>query len=177
MKPKKNKKTLNSKKSKTPKWIEIHPYGVTMGADESRPVMIFKDDEGEHILPIWITPQEAHLCMSQVSGHTSSDSPHNMTFRYFEESHIEVEECRFVSIKGHNQYVDLHFRSLEGRKVLQGLARDMMSFCLHSDAKFYATADHMTQSRRATIDREISEATSMDTSLRVRIEGDERYLN
>lgn len=162
---------------KDPEWIEIFPYGVTIGADESRPVLIFKDKTEKQVLPVWINPQEAHIAMTQVAGRRITQSPHTLAFRFLKESQVVVEKCHFVKIQGHHQFIDVHFKTKRGSKVLEARAGDVMSFCLHSKARFYCTIDHMIQSRQLNmeIDHLASQRTAGDVN--VVFDGDDRYMN
>ena len=158
-------------------WIEIFPYGVTIGADESRPVMIFKDKSEKHVLPVWITGQEAQIAMAQVSGRRILNSPHELTFRYLKEKKVKIEKCLFIRIKGHHQYVEVHFKEKRQVIKIEARAEDVMSFCLHSETKFYCTIDHMNNSRKLNMEVDAMRAQmSADMPVNIIVDS-EGFLN
>lgn len=144
-------------KSKT-EWIEVFPFGVAMGANHVRPVMIFKDKEEKRVLPVWLTPMDAGIAVTQ--GHTSygqgrpgDGSPHEISFQLLAALGVRLQKCLFKRVKGHHQYVELHFVSDSAKKktsplqILESRADDAISFCLRAGCRFYATVDYMERSR------------------------------
>src|SRR4051812_26510776 len=91
-------------KSKS-EWIEVFPFGVAIGANNVRPVMIFKDKAEKRVLPVWMSPLDAGIAVSQ----DKSPSPHELSCQILSAFGLKLEKCLFKSVKGHHQFVELHF--------------------------------------------------------------------
>ena len=139
-------------------WIEMFPFGVAMGADNLRPVMIFKDKAERRVLPVWLSHMDAGIAVSQGGSPYSSDSridgsPHELSWHILSRLNIELEKCLFKKVKGHHQYVELHFKSSSDKKlpkdiqVVEARADDAIPFCLRAGCKFFATTEYIERSR------------------------------
>ncbi len=135
------KKTLRSKDD----WIELFPFGLTMGVDHMRPVMIFKDREETTVLPVWLSPIDAGNVMSQ--GQLRTGSPHAVACKVFEKAGIKISKCLFSEVKNNQQYVKLFFDSNPPLAPLEFLAQDAISLCVKTGAPFFANQNYVDQSR------------------------------
>lgn len=150
--------TLDLNLTSKSEWIEMFPFGVAMGANQTRPVMIFKDKGERRVLPVWLTHMDAGIAVAQSDiSHqvttTTTGSPHELSWRILAELGVKLEKCLFKKVTGHHQYVELHFKSTLNRRLPQKLqafearADDAISFCLRSGCKFYSTFDYIEKSR------------------------------
>ena len=101
-------------------WLELEAFGITTGMDGARPVMLFREKGGESVLPVWLSPLDAGIALTQHQPQTFTLSPHDVTIKVLKELGIEVEMCRFTELKGHQQYVELTFsgsRTLKKRQA------------------------------------------------------------
>ena len=128
-------------------WIEVVPTSVTAGMDPARPVMIFKEKKGEGTLPVWLSPLDAGIAITQDHVKNNATSPHDLASKVFEQLQLTLEKCFFTDIKGHHQYVELHFKGSDRIKTISTRADQAISFCLHQGALFYCTKDYMLRSR------------------------------
>ena len=119
--------------------FEIVPYGVTLGFDSTRPVLLFKDKSGEKIVPVYLSPLEAGIAMSQDHIRQAGSSPHGLSFEALKTLGVKPEKCSFVELKGHHQFVEVQFSGSEGLKVLRARADQAVSFCLHAKTPFFCT--------------------------------------
>lgn len=123
-------------------WIELFPFGISL-AYGSRPVMIFKDEEEELTLPVWLNEMDAGLALAEADPNNTVDSPHFVTKKIMEEVGAELKECYFVEIIGHHQYVNLIFGGHRKLKSMRCRADQAMSLCVTSEARFFATQDYV----------------------------------
>jgi hypothetical protein len=151
-------KEMNINISSKSEWIEMFPFGIAMAANNTRPVMIFKDKAEKRVLPVWLSPMDAGIAVAQAnsrypSGGQVSGSPHELSMQIMRTLHLEIEKCLFKTVKGHHQYLEIHLRSTKGRKLAAGVsilespADDAISFCLRSGCKFFATGEYIERSR------------------------------
>ena len=94
-------------------WIELFPYGVIFDsegfASPQRPVMFFKNREETQVLPVWVSPLDIGIAFAQQEQPAMMSSPHHLSWRILNSLGLKLERCIFVEVKGHHQYVELHF--------------------------------------------------------------------
>ncbi|MCB0342409.1 MAG: bifunctional nuclease family protein [Pseudobdellovibrionaceae bacterium] len=156
-------------------WIEMFPYGVAVGPDQVRPVMIFKDKTERRVLPVWMSPVDAGIAMSQSAITGTDASPHNLTQKMLSTLGVQIERCYFVRTNGHYQIVELQFSGSEKLKKLESRADEVISFCLHNDVRFFCRADLIEESRR--IDSELLGMSQEIQAMMVDGPGPGPYLN
>lgn len=149
------KSIVKTQLKKTSTSLELEPFGVTAGMDSSRPVMLFKEKGGEAILPVWLSPLDAGIALTQHNVKAFAMSPHDVTLGILKGLGVTVEACRFTEIKGHQQYVELEFSGSRKFKNLRFRADHAISFCLQARTKFYCSREYLQQSRdvEASIER------------------------
>lgn len=132
--------------SKT-EWIEMFPYGLVVSPEQTRPVMIFKDKQQARVLPVWLSPVDAGVAVSQSGGQQTDASPHRLTTTVLQNLGIKLERCFFKEIKGHYQIVELHFSGDERVSKIEARADEAISFCLNQNTQFFATIEFMDRCR------------------------------
>ena len=142
---------LNTESSVQEELIELFVFGLTLGTEGKRPLLIFKDASGNVVLPVWVNPVDATFAMNNHAH--QAYAAHSIVFRVMESFGVKLERCVFESVKGHQQYVRLHFTGNEKLTSLEARADDAMSVCLASGARFYAPSSFVTRSRE--IDAEL----------------------
>lgn len=128
-------------------WIEVFPYGLVVSPEQTRPVMIFKDKTEKRVLPVWMSPVDAGVAVSQSGGRETDASPHRLTTKILNLLNIKLEKCFFKEIKGHYQIVELHFSGDERVGKIQARADEAISFCLSQSTQFFATIEFMERCR------------------------------
>lgn len=128
-------------------WVEIVPVAVVAGMDPARPVMIFKEKEGEERLPVWLSPLDAGIAITQDHVNNNASSPHDLASKVFDELKVSLEKCFFTEMKGHHQIVELHFSGRKDLKKISTRADQAISFCLHEGAQFFCTRGFMQECR------------------------------
>lgn len=127
--------------------IRLHPYGLSLNQDPSRPILLLRDDLSQHTLPVFLTPIEAGVTMQQSSLQSLPTTPHKVTELLLESLNIKIEKCVFVAIKDHHQYVRIYFENHPSQGSIKVKAEEAMSLCLHMNAPIYATKKFMNKSR------------------------------
>lgn len=151
-------------------WIEVKPYGLSLGAMQ-KPLFLFKEVEGERILPIWMSETDTAVTISQA--HSQKDnSTHRVSKDILGQLGWELQSCYFSEIKGPHQYLSLNFGSKDTDevKVVQARAEESLSFCLQWDCPFYCDKDFIERSRVS--EASIEEALTTDSH-----DGESIYLN
>jgi bifunctional DNase/RNase len=130
-----------------PEWIKVAPYGVSVGADEARPVVLLKVESGEEMIPVPVSPLEAGVTLSQSASQPMPNSPHAVTREILQKMGVSIERCEFCEIRGPAQYADLHLRGPGGPQVFRTRADEAISLCLYVSAPLYATREFIAKSR------------------------------
>jgi bifunctional DNase/RNase len=127
--------------------IELEPFGLTNGMEKMRPVMLFREKGGEAVLPVWMSPVDAGIALTQHNVQAFAMSPHDVTLKVLGELGIKVTSCRFCEVKGHQQYVELTFSGSRKIKTMRFRADHAISFCLQARVKFYCSRDYLETCR------------------------------
>ncbi len=128
--------------------IELEAFGLTTGMDGARPVMLFREKGGEATLPVWLSPLDAGIALTQHQPQTFMLSPHQVTLNVLKELGVQLQSCYFREVKGHQQYVELFFSGSRKVKSMKVRADHAISFCLQADTKFYCTREFMELCRQ-----------------------------
>lgn len=128
--------------------MEIEPFGITTGMDKARPVMLFREKGGEAVLPVWLSPLDAGIALTQHDMQTHATSPHDVPVQALGVLGVRAESCHFTEVKGHQQYVEIRFSGSRKLKVMKVRADHAVSFCLQARVKFFCTRGYIEQCRR-----------------------------
>ncbi len=135
-------------------WLQIFPYGVTIGLDQSRPVLVFKDKSEKHVLPVWLNSLDAGIAMAVSGDSRNLESPHSLSHEIFKNSKVQFKKCLFKSVKGHHQFVEVHFENEKKHPPVELRADYTMSLCLQEKVQFYCTIKHMERCRQLDVEME-----------------------
>lgn len=141
------KRIVQTQLKKASQIIELEPFGVTSGMDGARPVMLFREKDGESILPVWLSPLDAGIALTQHNVKASAISPHDVTLTILKEIGVTVESCHFTELRGHQQYVELEFSGSRKLKTLRFRADHAISFCLQARTRFFCTRSYLQECR------------------------------
>ncbi|MGE4130007.1 MAG: hypothetical protein AB7F86_00125 [Bdellovibrionales bacterium] len=132
--------------------IELEAFGLATGMDRSRPVMLFREKGGEAVLPVWLSPLDAGIAVTQHNVQAFAMSPHDVTLKVLKAVGVGVEECHFVEVKGHQQFVEISFTGSRKLKKMRFRADHAISFCLQARARFFCTKDYLLMCREMDVD-------------------------
>lgn len=127
--------------------LELEPFGLTAGMDKARPVMLFREKGGEAVLPVWLSPLDAGIALTQHNSQTFAMSPHDVTLRALSQLGVKAQSCHFTEMRGHQQYVELKFTGSKKLRSMKARADHAVSFCLQAKVKFFCTRDFLKQCR------------------------------
>lgn len=135
--------------------IELEPFGITTGMDGARPVMLFREKGGESVLPVWLSPLDAGIALTQHQPQAFMLSPHDITLKIMTKLGSKLESCHFREVKGHHQYVELFFSGSKKLKTMRARADHAISFCMQAKVKFYCTRGFLEECRQ--VDSEMTQ--------------------
>ena len=132
--------------------VRLKPYGIIIGSDRIRPVLILKDETSAHTLPVPISPIEAGVTMSQNNQAAPPTTPHRVTEYILQTLGVVITRCVFTEVRGHHLYVNLEFSHNPALRDLQlGVvklrAEEAMSLCLQLHVPIYASPELMSKTR------------------------------
>lgn len=126
---------------------EMEPYGVTASADGSRPVMLFRHLGGDEVLPVQLSPIDAGIAVTQHHAMGTTASPHDLTIKVMQGLGVHLEKCVFSEVKGHHQFVELHFKGSRKLKMISARADQAISFSLQARARFFCRPEYIQESK------------------------------
>lgn len=156
--------------------LEIFPYGITFSPDQSRPIMLFKNKDQSKVLPVWLSPLDAGITLHQNAVELGySTSPYSLIWKILKPLGVHLEKCCFNDVKGHHQYVELHFSGHPQLKKIVSRADEAVSFCLSVKTQFFCGSDYFDKCR--TIDAEMVSVVSDLKRHPQRFKNNHPYLN
>lgn len=129
--------------------IELEAFGLTAGMDGVRPLMLFREKGGDAVLPVWLSPLDAGIALTQHQPQTFMLSPHDVTLNLLSKLGVKLEACHFREVRGHHQYVDLLFSGSRKVKSMRVRADHAISFCLQAGVRFFCTREFLETCRKA----------------------------
>ena len=149
------KRVIDAKLKPSLSTLELEPFGVTGGMDKARPVMLFREKDGEAVLPVWLSPLDAGIALTQHNTSAVASSPHDVTLHVLSELGVRAETCHFTEVRGHMQYAEVKFSGSKKLKTVKTRADHAVSFCLQAKVKFYCTREFLEKCRE--VDAEIGQ--------------------
>lgn len=140
---------------KTQELLRLEPFGVTVGIDDQRPLMLFRVQGTERVMPVWLSPIEAGIAVSQHHHRGSAQSPHDLALRVLDDVGLEVDRCVFEEVRGHHQYVRVFFkpqRASRKPREVSCRAEQAISFCLQGGAQFFTRPECVQQSQEMNVE-------------------------
>lgn len=133
--------------------LEIFPHGFSIANGATRPVLIFKDKSGEHVLPVWVHPLDATMALHEQAAGPAME-PHTIARALLARLGMKATRCDIDEIVDQRQYARLQFcgttQAGTGRRGVESIrvrADYAMSFCLSSRARFFSTPEFMAKCR------------------------------
>lgn len=141
------KRVVEAKLKAADEVIELKAFGLATGMDPGRPVMLFREKDGEDVLPVWLAPVDAGIALTQYDPQTFAISPHDIPLSVLSALGVKLQNCRFCEIVGHQQYVELEFSGSDKLANMRVRADHAISFCLQAGARFYCTREYLAKAR------------------------------
>lgn len=130
--------------------IEFFVYGITLGSAQRRPILVLKDKGDTLSLPIWLNPVDASYALRDHSH--QAYAAHAVTLAMMDRFGLRLDRCVFTEVKGHHQFVALHFAGNPQMERLELRADDAMSLCLATSTRFFATREFAERCRAIDMD-------------------------
>lgn len=151
---------------KKPLWLELEPWGVSVGVDEPRPSLMFRVQGSQQVIPIFVSASEAAVVLSRNQAQQSS--PHGVSLLILAHLGYKATECRFVEIQGHHVFVEVILTpSKKGKKkeIVKARADQALSFCLESGARFLCQESLLRKMRDLKIDMDAMNQSFMGSMI------------
>jgi bifunctional DNase/RNase len=127
--------------------VRLYPFGVQVPTDGTRPLLLLKDEKGDSVMPVALTPLEAGVTITQSANNVATTTPHKLTETILNSLDITIESCIFVEIRAPYQYVVVKFNGHPQITSLKLRADEAMSLCLHLNVPLYATQTYIAKSK------------------------------
>lgn len=130
--------------------IQLHPFGMSVNVDNTRPFLLLKDQAHEHTLPVAINALEAGVTLSQANKSVAPLTPHRFTSLLMESLGIVALQCVFIQIKGVHQFVRIYLKGHPHQNSIKLRADEAMSLCLYLGIPIFATKSFIGRSKLMT---------------------------
>jgi hypothetical protein len=131
--------------------IKIVPYGISVGPEMIRPILIMKAETSDLTMPVPLNPLEAGVTLSQFNKSSAPITPHKATQELLRALGVKIEKAVFVEIKGQYQFLKLFISGYplvnEVVKEVKVRADEAMSLCLYFEVPIYTTQEMAVKSR------------------------------
>lgn len=127
--------------------VQLFPFGLELGVDAARPILLLKDATHQLTLPVQISPIEAGVTLTQSNQGAPPAGTHHFVEMLMESLGIRPLQCVFVQVKGAHQFVRIYLSGHATANSLRLRAEDAMSLCLHLKIPIFATRKFIDRSR------------------------------
>lgn len=127
--------------------VEVKPFGIHVGGDGMRPILLFKDDTGEVTVPVRLSSVDAAVTLAQSNPVTANGSPHRLAEQLLASLNVRIRRAVLFEIKNTQQYLRLEFENHPALDALSLRADEGMSFCLHMNVPIFATRHFIRESK------------------------------
>jgi hypothetical protein len=129
--------------------IELEPMGVTTQASISQPFLLFREKEGNAVVPVEIHPIDAAVAIAEMDQEMVS--PHDIALDILQDAGLNLSRVVFLDGDGKSGFLELRF-SDKKFKPLRFPTEFAMSFCLRSKARFFCSRRFLDSCRELHID-------------------------
>jgi|FLYM01.1.fsa_nt_gi uncharacterized protein len=155
--------------------IELEPLGLAPSTEVSRPLMLFKEIEGNRVLPVWVSHLDAGIALVQNNSYSKSPSPHEFLKELLETLEIQLVSCTFEDVVGHHQFVTLRLKGSRKVKELKTRADHVISLCMHAGCRFFTSVQVLKKSQ--DVEAEMNETAVKLKTAPLLLKNPHPYLN
>lgn len=127
--------------------VEVKPFGIHVGGDGMRPILLFKDTTGDITVPVRLSSVDAAVTLAQSNPATANGSPHKLAEQLLASLSVRIRRAVLFEIKNTQQYLRLEFENHPSLDALSLRADEGMSFCLHMNVPIFATRHFIREAK------------------------------
>lgn len=118
--------------------IRMIVQGLTIDPDTNSPILVLKEPEGEHSLPIWIGLLEATAIASELEKvRFSRPMTHDLMRNFIKEMGFSVSKVEVTDLKDNTFYAMIHLLSPDGEKTVDSRPSDAIALALRTEAPIF----------------------------------------
>ena len=136
--------------------------GLTVDPLTNSPIVILKEVDGDHTLPIWIGLLEATAIASELEGiKFSRPMTHDLFKNFMEMVDTEVTRIEVCDLKNNTYYARIHFRQNGKEMSIDARPSDALALSLRVKAPIFVNEEVINQSGRIDLKAEAKDKTEM----------------
>ncbi|MCP4665279.1 MAG: bifunctional nuclease family protein [Deltaproteobacteria bacterium] len=121
--------------------------GLTVDPISNSPIVILKEVDGEHTLPIWIGLLEATAIASEMEGvKFSRPMTHDLLKNMMEMVNAEITKIEVNDLKNNTYYALIHFKQGEKMMSIDARPSDALALSLRMKAPIFVADEVITNS-------------------------------
>jgi len=118
--------------------VRMIVQGLTIDPDTNSPILILKDPEGEHTLPIWIGLLEATAIASELEKvKFSRPMTHDLLRNLTKEMGYSVTKVEVTDLKDNTFYAVIHLLNPAGEIAVDSRPSDAIALALRAEAPIF----------------------------------------
>jgi bifunctional DNase/RNase len=138
--------------------IEMFVGGLVLDPNTQAPVVVLKDETGEHVLPIWIGVSEATSIASAIKQvNMARPLTHDLMHDIFSQSGIKVQRVVITELKDSTYYAELAICKGDRVMLVDSRPSDAIAIALREDAPIFV-AKQVLDTAKATFKIEQAES-------------------
>ena len=140
-------------------FIEMKVAGIILDPSNNVPVLILKDRDERHTVPIWIGIVEASAIATELEK-TEMPRPmtHDLLRNILRELSVTVERIEVTDLRDNTFFAAIHLRTTGGARVIDSRPSDAIALALRVSAPIFVEERVISRLGSAEEDEEASKA-------------------
>lgn len=137
--------------------IEMKVFGLTIDPFTNAPIVILKDLEEKHALPIWIGVLEASAIAAELEKlQFPRPMTHDLLRNILMEINATVSRVEVVDLKDNVYYANIHLELGRKRYVIDARPSDAIALALRTDSSIYVAEHVLEKSKKVDMRKKAS---------------------
>ncbi len=138
--------------------IEMRVFGLTMDPFTNAPIVILKDLDEKHALPIWIGVLEASAIAAELEKlQFPRPMTHDLMKNILKEINATVRKVEVVDLKDNVYYAHIHLSLGDRDYVIDARPSDAIALALRTNSSIYVAEHVLEKSRKIDLKKKISQ--------------------
>jgi bifunctional DNase/RNase len=144
-------------------YIRMRVAGITIDPLTSMPIIILKDQEENHSLPIWIGLLEATAIATQLEGiEMSRPMTHDLIRNITQELNIKVNRIEVCDLHDNTFFARIHLEHNNKKYDIDSRPSDAIALALRVDADIYVAKEVLDKSSSMDLSQDETKETSKE---------------
>ena len=145
-------------KGDLPLVIEMNLKGLMIDPITNMPIIVLKDGEGRHVLPIWVGVFEANAIALQMENvQTPRPMTHDLLKNVIDDLNATVDRIVVSELKDNTFYATIHLSSGMGKLTVDSRPSDAIALALRTRSPIFVEEEVIESARSSAESQDSSE--------------------